>query len=263
MATLTSLIHELAGLLGVMVWPSLALFVILYYRKWIAEFLPVLTEKVRTADTFEVGGLKLTKAKDLVEAAINQPETKIAADRSVPQEQVKNAETLHAQLRSAGVDQTTVLASVEAQIIRFSAEYESIRSFMPAGPQRTSEMNRIMGGLRTLGIAAKPLLPRLIISDRPGDRLAAIALLQTEPDLNYLNWLIARFWIERPFVFFHAALALRQAALTTPFADAQRLHDGIKSALAKVEAFKDGTPDHDTISVLTDALGIIEKKEPK
>jgi hypothetical protein len=262
MATLTSLIHELAGLLGVLVWPSLALFVILYYRSWIAEFLPVLTEKVRTADTFEIGGLKLSKANHLVEAAINQPETRIAADKGVPEEQLKNAEALHVQLQSAGVDQTTVLASIEEQIIRFSAQYESIRSLMSPGLPRTTEMNRIMGGLRTLGISAKPLLPKLTISGRPGDRLAAIAVLQTEPAPPYLNWLVERFSIEQPFVFFQAALALRQAALAASFADARRLRDGIKSALAKVTAFKDGT-DQPTISVLSDALAIVEKKEQK
>jgi hypothetical protein len=258
--TVVAVLHEVAAICGGLAWPAIALFVLLRYRGWIATFLPVVTDKVRNASSLEVPGVKLTVAKDLVEAAISQPSVTIPAERSVPQEQVRNAEALRAQLQSAGIAPSTIIASVRDQIIRFSTEYETIRSFMPSSPERTVEMNRIMGGLRTLGLAAKPLLPQLTVSARPGERLAAIAVLQTEPDIIYLQWLVERFSLEQPFVFYHAALALRQAALAQAFGDRQRLKDGINTALAKVEAFTGGRPDQNSIMVLRDALAVMDKK---
>jgi len=251
-----SIIHEIAGLVGAIVWPAFALFVLLRYRKWISQFLPMLTEKFRSAESFEALGVKLTAAKTLVDAAINQPTIMLEANGGVPQEQVKSAEALNAQLQSAGVDRTAILVSVEKEIARLAMEYSLIRSSMPQGAPRTREMNRIMGSLRTLGIAAKPLLPKLTISDNAGERLAGIAILQTDPDATYLRWLGERFNVEQPFVFFHAALALREAALIETFADAPQLRNIISNALDTIRGFRGGHPDVNTINILNDALAI-------
>ncbi|HEY0263167.1 MAG TPA: hypothetical protein VGC07_01470 [Granulicella sp.] len=254
-----SLLHELAGVIGALAWPAIALFVLIRYRGWIERFLPVLIEKFRSAESFEAWGVKLTAAKDLVEAAVNEPANRLEASRAVPEQQVKNAATLNAQLQSSGADQKIILVSVEEPVRRLAAEYESIRATMPHGPQRTVEMNRIMGSLRTLGIAAKPMLPKLTISSNPGERLAAIAVLQTEPDASYLRWLSERFQTERPFIFFHAALALRQFALTRTYPDPQAMQTILEDALARIEGYTGGDPDSNTLEVLHDALRIMQQ----
>jgi hypothetical protein len=66
--------------------------------------------------------------------------------------------------------------------------------------------------MRTLGLAAAPLLSELLESDLPGRRLSATVILQMTPRPEYLDWLTNRFRIEKPFIAYHAAIALEVAS---------------------------------------------------
>jgi hypothetical protein len=61
-------------------------------------------------------------------------------------------------------------------------------------------------------VAASWLLPTLANGKTPGERLAAIAFLQMQPNPSYIGWLGERFRKEQPFLMYHAAFALKNAS---------------------------------------------------
>jgi HEAT repeat protein len=72
-------------------------------------------------------------------------------------------------------------------------------------------MEQIFGNLRSLATASYPLLQQLASSPSPGERLAAISILEvfaSEPLLPFLTGLLKQ---EKPFVCYHALKALRFA----------------------------------------------------
>lgn len=98
------------------------------------------------------------------------------------------------------------------KMLELAREYEQVRATMPSGDARTRAMTRIVVQMRRIGLAALPALRRLSESTSPGERLAAIAILQTRFDPAYIHWLAECLVQEVPFVGFHAAVALFQAS---------------------------------------------------
>jgi hypothetical protein len=95
-----------------------------------------------------------------------------------------------------------------AKMHELAREYERIRTAMPRGRDRTNRMYEVLMKMRVLGVAARPWLAELAGSSAPGERLAAVAMLQTQPDAAYIQWLADRCVDEPRFVGFHAAGAL-------------------------------------------------------
>jgi hypothetical protein len=117
------------------------------------------------------------------------------------------------------------LAVVQRQVSELADEYERIRSTMIPGDARTRRMEVVASRMRTLALSTTPLLEELTTSRSPGMRLAAVSTLQAIPNTRFLPWLAERIEQEKPFVGYHAALALLSAARTVEL-----------SALATVEA---------------------------
>src|SRR5215207_9214061 len=67
---------------------------------------------------------------------------------------------------------------------------------------------------------------------RRGERLAAVTVLQVIPDPEYLPWLVDRIAAEKPFIGYHAAVALLAAARELPNDDLPLVED----ALVRAEA---------------------------
>jgi hypothetical protein len=84
--------------------------------------------------------------------------------------------------------------------------------------------------MRTLGLAAAPLLNEFAKSDSPGRRLAPVAVLEVSPNADYLDWLAKRLDAERPFIGYHAAVALEVAVHALDRADQKRIRDAIREA---------------------------------
>jgi hypothetical protein len=110
-----------------------------------------------------------------------------------------------------------LVSSVNVSIVRnqisdLAREYEAIRASMPAGNERTRRMEVCATKMRTFALAAEPLLPELVGSTSPGERLLAVMILQVRPRAEYLEWLADRVKTEKPFVGYHAAVALLTAA---------------------------------------------------
>jgi hypothetical protein len=99
-------------------------------------------------------------------------------------------------------------ASVRQQIAALAAEYEKVRAGMEPGDPRTRKMEIIASYMRALAIPGYGLVPELVKSASPGMRLAATTFLQAVPNPEYTSWLAGRLQSEKPFVAYHAALAL-------------------------------------------------------
>jgi hypothetical protein len=148
--------------------------------------------------------------------APNQSPTELASQLA---QQRENVETL----------------GVRQQIAALAQEYEQIRATMDAGDTRTRKMEGIASRMRSLALGAHTLVPELAASSSPGHRLAAVTMLQAVPKPEFLTWLAQRLSIEKPFVGYHAALALLSSVRALRLTHSDKLRAAL--ALAK-EQFK-------------------------
>jgi hypothetical protein len=245
-----STLQAIASLVSAFAWPVLVAVLLFCYRKTIRLILPILIEKFRSADTIELAGIKLTHAKDVIEEALQGTPSE-PPQNAVPKSQVASAQTLDAKLASVGFTPSETAPVVDAQVAQLANEYETIRSTMSSGQPRTDAMNRVMAKMRTLGIRMLPLRDRLALSPKPGQRLAAIASLQVQPDESFIRWLTERLYVEAPFVFFHACLAISE--LAQKFGISEPAREELQRALDHARSFP--SPDENTIRVLRQILG--------
>ena len=101
---------------------------------------------------------------------------------------------------------------VRRTALQLATEYERVRGSMSPGNDRTRRMEVVVSKMRALGRAVIPLRYELRAAASPGQRLVAIASYQVAPDYEALEWLIDRLPEEKPFVGYHAAVALLVAA---------------------------------------------------
>jgi hypothetical protein len=137
------------------------------------------------------------------------------------------ARAIRAETISKDVDARTLAAEIQ----RLAREYEGLRITRPPGAERTHAMERVVAQMRSLGRAAEPLLPQLMTSTSPGERLAAVSVLTMKPKVEALLWLADRIAHEAPFIGYHAAVALRAAVRVLPQHKAE-LKEAIDRGLA-------------------------------
>lgn len=133
-------------------------------------------------------------------------------------------------------------------------EYETTRALLPSGPRRTQAMNQTVTKMRALGPSVAILLDELKASESVGNRLFAIAIMQMEPAKADIEWLLARFHSETPFIFFNAATALRGVSRQDNTLKRKDAVEAEKKARDIVNNFP-GVPDATTISVLDEIVG--------
>ncbi len=148
------------------------------------------------------------------------------AGKELTEEQVEAAEQIGQLALQSNI------SVVRQQVSVLAREYEQVRVSMSAGDIRTRKMEVIVTKMRTLAIAAYPLLPELINSPSAGIRLAATAVLQVKPDISYVDWLATRLANEKPFSGYHAAVALLYAVRTLGTLYPQQLRQAIGEAKA-------------------------------
>ncbi len=105
----------------------------------------------------------------------------------------------------------TSLGVVRGQVRAYAHTYERIRQRMRASDERTTRMEQVFEKMRTLATASYPLLDELANSPSPGERLAAVAILQVFASDQYFPLLVRLIGSEKPFVGYHAAKALHFA----------------------------------------------------
>ncbi|HET9769148.1 MAG TPA: hypothetical protein VFS60_20050, partial [Thermoanaerobaculia bacterium] len=136
------------------------------------------------------------------------------------------------------------------EIQELAARYESLRATLPPGRKRTAKMEEVLHQMRQLAPRLDPdLLTRLEQSNAPGEKLAFIAWLQVFPRAEKLRWLADCLGSEKPFVGYHAAVALHTAAVSRSI-DPQSVLEAIRRAQSLLEPPEAGT---DRARMLRDA----------
>ncbi|MGX1929716.1 KGGVGR-motif variant AAA ATPase [Flagellimonas sp. 2504JD4-2] len=106
----------------------------------------------------------------------------------------------------------TLLSNIDGQLHELklmAREYELLRINMTGGPQRTQQMERIVSRMKSISDNASGHIKELQQSENPGDRLAAIAIMQVNPDMEHSNWLKEHVGdAEQPFIGYQACVAL-------------------------------------------------------
>jgi hypothetical protein len=187
-----------AAFLASIAWPIIALVVVLKFRP---EFITLLSRTTK----IEWLGLKAELQTELNKAAEGVIGLRGRSTGA-------SAEELKQALKVKEIADRGDAALVRQQVESLAREYEDIRSSMPSGDDRTRRMEVLMSKMRAIGRAAFPIRYELTQSPSPGQRLQVIASLQVRPDFELLEWLANRIRVERPFVAYHAVVALNTAA---------------------------------------------------
>ncbi|QHG64385.2 hypothetical protein [Pseudomonas putida] len=120
-----------------------------------------------------------------------------------------------------------------APLQSLASDYEKARHEMPPGDSRTRKMAEIASSMKKLALATAPFLPQLTQSPSPGERLAAVIILQMKFDPVYIEWLANRLFEEPAFAGYQAASALltRMAVVGDP--ERQRIKSAVAAAMKK------------------------------
>jgi hypothetical protein len=100
---------------------------------------------------------------------------------------------------------------IRRQIRSYARLYERTRQRMRGSDERTVRMEQIFQKMCALATASYPLLDELANSPSPGDRLAAVAILQLFAAEQFFPFLSSLVGSEKPFVSYHATKALQFA----------------------------------------------------
>lgn len=144
---------------------------------------------------------------------------------------------------------------VRQKIMSLARQYVEVRR-EPFSDGRTQKLEVVFTEMKGLAFLAYPLLSELSQStprdggrdERVGERVAAIALLDAIPNQQFIEWLADRVCQERPFVGYHAGVALLNAV--REFKETHR--DRLRAAVERAQACVD--PKSDRGKVLKAAL---------
>jgi hypothetical protein len=231
--------RAVADLISAVAWPAIVLYVLVAFRTRIAGLLDN-AESLMLPGGFEA---KFRRTLDREAEAIIQD--KKAGQDSMPSRQLVAAQRVEQLAEPKGRD------FARQQMLSLAREYELVRASMSPGDKRTREMEKLTTKMRTLGLAASASLIEFMDSDSPGARLAAVAILQVQPNPNTLDWLAERFKVEQPFVAYHAAVAMLVAARVLGPKHGQDLRNAIVKAQSYLGS---GRESSDRYRVLQDAL---------
>jgi hypothetical protein len=141
---------------------------------------------------------------------------------------------------------------VRGQVRSYARLYERTRLRMRPSNERTQRMQQIFDKIRTLAVASYPLLNELAGSPSPGERLAAVAILQVFAAQEYLPFLVRLVGSDKPFVGYHATKALHFAVGSLDANSYPQLLDAIHEAQDALKTASVGF-DSDRQNVLREA----------
>jgi hypothetical protein len=101
--------------------------------------------------------------------------------------------------------------SFQRELEVLAKRYETLRATMKPSDERTAQLEAVASGIRSYALANYSFLEHFIGGGSPGERLIAVLFLEIKPDCKYVNWLADRFSEDKPFIQYHAAVALRIA----------------------------------------------------
>ncbi len=125
-------------------------------------------------------------------------------------------------------------------IANLASSYDRVRTEMPTSIQRTKWMSGIASRIRQFGQAAIFLLPQLTVSNKEGERLAAICILQMNFQSSYIDWLAQRLYLEKRFPAYLAASALYERLASADNVESAHIRKTVKEAQTKITVRDDG-----------------------
>jgi hypothetical protein len=190
-----------ASLIGSIAWPTIVLSAIVIFREPIASLLTrVESLKIMNQE------VTLHALNQQVEASAVDAKQMTGLSRGPSEQERTRATTVATLAANAPADDLREVAK------KLAREYENIRITHLPSDSRTHLMEIVVAKMRTIGTAVYPLRHEFMISPSPGERLIAVAAMQVTPDYESLTWLANRILAEKPFVGYHASVALYQAA---------------------------------------------------
>jgi hypothetical protein len=116
--------------------------------------------------------------------------------------------------------------------LQLAKQYDQIRGKMPAGDERTRIMEAVFSRMKITAPKVQGSLSAFQQSSSAGERLMAIAVLDMFPEASHLAWLAERMdpEQEKPFVAYHAAVALLDAVTNLPSEDCAKLEAALAEA---------------------------------
>ncbi len=254
-----STLGGIAAILQAVAWPLVAFLFFLIYRTKVGAIIDVIVQKLGEAKHLKAGQIEIdTEAIDRVVdqagRAANQQEVK----KEIPGNQIEAARLVGEKLDASPVAFSQKLDAVHRWIYGLVDEYEKVRRDLGSCLARTRAMNEITAKIRAYALVAHPLLPSLMEGSQPGERLAAICILQVKPELGQFYWLVDRIMQEeQAFILFHASLAILELVKTHRYLSRETSGEAIRSALEHVNGFSGGKPDQNTVDVLNEALSLL------
>jgi hypothetical protein len=124
--------------------------------------------------------------------------------------------------------------------LQLAKEYDQIRREMPSGDERTRIMEGVFSRMKITAPKVQGSLSAFQQSRSAGERLMAIAVLDMFPDANHLAWLAESMdpAQEKPFVAYHAAVALLDAVTNLPSEHCAKLDFALTHAKKLALRFK-------------------------
>ncbi|MGA9673408.1 MAG: hypothetical protein WBQ94_29730 [Terracidiphilus sp.] len=230
------------------------------YRSKISVLFDVLTKKIADATRLKAGQLEFETSqeiKDVVQRAGDAAGDGIQKGE-IPKSQIQAAREVSKKLQDSPLSDWRATNVVQDQLFSLIKDYERIREDMGAGPARTKRMNEVAAKMRTLSLAAQPLLRSLTSGQTAGERLAAICILQVAPETGFFSWLIERLKSEnQAFMLFQASVAVLNLVKAQKYLNGANVRKEIAGALEHVKNFEGGTPDPNTIDVLNESLSLV------
>ncbi len=232
----------IANLLSAILWPLIALTVVLIFRVHLIKLLSRL--KIINASAF-----RLELADDLIQKSGKEAEA--AGDKAPAPTEKEVVRSGEVERLSRGLND----AELRQQLSDLANEYERVRASLPPGNDRTLKMTAVAAKMRAAGLIAYRFRYKLVVSPSPGERLLAICALQIQPDFDLINWLAKRVEVEKPFVVYQALWALIRSA-ENPLAKSFKLQ--LTAALTELNKVDFGT-DTGRSNALRRYRGLVEK----
>lgn len=267
----TNALAGIAAIISALAWPTLVLVVLIWFREPLSQLAKASVEIATTASKFKFWQFEFERdVKQQLDvstaAALASPVTTEITPATQPisrQTEFRAANRVNQLIIEAPTQalRGALRNSIRERMISLAQEYDSTRANMAPGVERTRAMNVIAAKMRTLGLASLPFIEEFRNDQySPGKRLAAICILEIEPDSRYAAWLADRVGNEQPFVFYHASIALLNLVQKLGKTEDDQLRPLIQSALDRIKGFN-GKPDANTISILEMALSNLASRE--
>ena len=273
-------LQGVAAICTAVVWPVLIGLVLWVFREPAKELLQAAVGVAEGATRFKIWQMEFDR--DVQQQIARSESAALVSSESAPAAAVRSLSTDPAAgaTAAAAISSTEVSAAagvrslldaapnstlrkaaedtIKARMVGFAQEYETTRASMHRGPERTRAMNAIVAKMRTLALAADLFQDEWMAADSsPGRRLAAICILQLNPEMRALPWLVDRMRVEQPFVFFHASVALLNTARRFGQGNRESVSKALRDALGQVQSFGEKA-DANTVRLLTLALSELE-----